>query len=241
MDNGTVQIYKELYPEIFGKIQKNKISKILVEGNLGLAIGTDFFSKQPTKYKLLKGIDIDRWRIKQHRYLKNADKLKDEELDKFLRPKTICQRLIAHIENPQPHIKITACYDEEGIIITNTLTAFKINKRIDEKFWLVYLNSKFVNWYAYNFIYSRAIRTMDFYSFYIQQIPIPLIIINSSLRQKPFIRIVDKILAITKDDDYLENLTKQAKVCEYEKQIDKMVYKLYGLNKKEIEIIENHK
>ena len=56
--------------------------------------------------------------------------------------------------------------------------------------------------------------------------------------QKPFIILVDKILAITEDDDYLENLTKQAKVKEYERQIDQMVYKLYGLTDKEIKIVE---
>jgi hypothetical protein len=239
MDNGTVQIYKELYPSIFEKVTKNKISEVLVSGDLGLAIGTNFFSSKPTKYKLLKGIDIKRWRIKQNRYLKNEDKLKKEDLNKFLHPKTICQRLIAHIENPKPHIKITACYDSEGIIISNTLTAFKIDLRINEKFWLAYLNSIFINWYTYNLIYSRAIRTMDFYSFYIQQIPIPKIIIDDKDKQKPINELVDKILAITKDEDYLTNSTKQAKVADYEKQINEMVYKLYGLTKEEIKIVEN--
>jgi hypothetical protein len=48
----------------------------------------------------------------------------------------------------------------------------------------------------------------------------------------------DKILAIIKDDDYLTNSTKQAKVNEYEHQIDQMVYKLYGLTEEEIKIVE---
>jgi len=38
--------------------------------------------------------------------------------------------------------------------------------------------------------------------------------------------------------DYLQNSTKQAQVKEYEKQIDQMVYDLYGLTKEEIKIIE---
>jgi len=38
--------------------------------------------------------------------------------------------------------------------------------------------------------------------------------------------------------DYLQNLTKQAQVKEYEKQIDQMVYKLYGLTEDEIRMIE---
>ena len=56
--------------------------------------------------------------------------------------------------------------------------------------------------------------------------------------QKPFIEIVDKILAITGTDDYLQNSTKQAQVREYEKQIDKLVYDLYDLTPGEIKIIE---
>jgi adenine-specific DNA-methyltransferase len=60
-----------------------------------------------------------------------------------------------------------------------------------------------------------------------------------SVDQQPFIDLVDKILEITKDDDYLTNSTKQAKVKEYERQIDQMVYKLYGLTEEEIKIVEN--
>lgn len=58
-------------------------------------------------------------------------------------------------------------------------------------------------------------------------------------KQKPFIKIVDKALTISKTDDYLENSAKQAKVKKYEKQIDKMVYDLYDLTPEEIAIVEN--
>jgi len=56
--------------------------------------------------------------------------------------------------------------------------------------------------------------------------------------QKPIIELVDKILTITKDDDYLKNPSKPAQVKEYEKQIDQMVYKLYDLTDDEIKIVE---
>ncbi len=57
--------------------------------------------------------------------------------------------------------------------------------------------------------------------------------------QKPFIDLVDKILAITQSEDYLhylQNPQKQAEVKEYERQIDQMVYKLYDLTDEEIKI-----
>jgi len=241
MENWTVQIYKKIYPKILEKILNVKINKILVEGNLGLAIGTNHFSDKITKYKLLKGIDIERWRIKQNRYLKNEDKIKEDDLNKFLNPKIICQVLIAHIENPIPHLKITATYDEEGIIITNTLTSFKIDKRIDERFWLAYLNSNFISWYAYNFIYSRAIRTMHFYNFYIQQVPIPEIVLENPKIQLPIINLTNEALTVAKSYDYLNNPEKQTKVKKLENQIDLLIYKLYNLTSEEIEIVEGRR
>jgi hypothetical protein len=45
----------------------------------------------------------------------------------------------------------------------------------------------------------------------------------------------------SKEANYLDNSTKQGTVKEYERQIDQMVYKLYGLTPKEIEIIEGNK
>ena len=58
-------------------------------------------------------------------------------------------------------------------------------------------------------------------------------------KQKPLIILVDKILNITKAKDYLQNPAKQAKVQEYEKQIDQLVYQLYDLTPEEIKIVEN--
>ena len=49
---------------------------------------------------------------------------------------------------------------------------------------------------------------------------------------------VDKILLITKHSNYYNDPAKQAIVREYEEQIDKMVYKLYGLTPEEIKMVE---
>ena len=59
--------------------------------------------------------------------------------------------------------------------------------------------------------------------------------------RKPLVEFVNKILAITKDEDYLQNDIKQAKVHEYEREIDQLVYKLYDLTKEEIKIVEQGK
>ncbi|OQX81913.1 MAG: hypothetical protein B6D56_01110 [Candidatus Omnitrophica bacterium 4484_70.1] len=76
---------------------------------------------------------------------------------------------------------------------------------------------------------------LELYKTPLSEIPIKIISYNE---QKQFIDLVNKILSLTQSEDYLENPQRQAKVKEYEHQIDQMVYKLYGLNQEEIKIIE---
>jgi len=45
--------------------------------------------------------------------------------------------------------------------------------------------------------------------------------------QQPHVQLVDSILAITKDEGYLSNSTKQAKVKELQAQINQLVNQLY--------------
>jgi len=67
---------------------------------------------------------------------------------------------------------------------------------------------------------------------------LPLVDVGKE-EQKKISDIVDKILTITKSSDYLENPAKKEKVKEYERQIDQMVYDLYGLTKEEVKIVED--
>jgi len=58
--------------------------------------------------------------------------------------------------------------------------------------------------------------------------------------QQPFIDLLNQIIAITSDDDYLSNPTKQARVKEHKRQIDHMVYKLYELTDEEKKIVNDN-
>jgi hypothetical protein len=92
------------------------------------------------------------------------------------------------------------------------------------------LNSKLIKFYVKELLYDGT----HFYPDHMKALPIK---ISGKSEQKPFVKIVDKILAITKTDDYLENKKKRDRVNEYEKQIDEMVYKLYNLTPEEIKIV----
>ena len=53
--------------------------------------------------------------------------------------------------------------------------------------------------------------------------------------------LVDQVFAITKNIDYPDNSTKQAKAKELERQIDHLVYQLYELTPEEIAVVEGEK
>ena len=63
----------------------------------------------------------------------------------------------------------------------------------------------------------------------------------SDLDSNKVLSIVDRILSLTQSADYLQNQTKQAKVKILEREINQLVYKLYGLTEDEIAIIEGEK
>jgi hypothetical protein len=46
------------------------------------------------------------------------------------------------------------------------------------------------------------------------------------------------VFAITNDEDYMQNIDKQAKVHDLKKYIDPLAYRLYNLTPEEIAIVE---
>jgi len=132
---------------------------------------------------------------------------------------------------------LDACLDLDGSIIPGKTTLIIANTDINElKFLSAILNSKLTFFYIKEkYPASSYNKGINFTPNMINNLPVPQ---TSKTDQKPFIELVDKILSITKDDDYFNNPTKQAQVKEYERQIDQMVYKLYGLTDEEIKIVE---
>jgi len=106
------------------------------------------------------------------------------------------------------------------------------------KYILALLNSKVMRFYFSLIGVMTAGGAFTLKHETIGKLPVSQISQNN---QKFIIEVVDKIFAITKDDDYLQNETKQKKIEEYEQKIDKMAYKLYGLTKEEIKIVEAQK
>lgn len=102
------------------------------------------------------------------------------------------------------------------------------------KYILSLLNSNLYYIWLYN-KGKRKGESLELYQKPLSEIPIKK---ADEQTQNKFVSIVDKILAITQTDDYLQNQEKQEAVKEYEKQIDIMVYKLYNLTYDEVLTID---
>jgi len=133
---------------------------------------------------------------------------------------------------------LDTCLDSDGNIIPGKSTLIIADSNIKKiKFLMSIINSKLAFFYLRERYPASSYNLgTNFTKEMINNLPLPLL---NEDDQKPFIDLVDKILAITKDEDYLQNKEKQAKVKEYESQIDQMVYKLYGLTDEEIKIVED--
>lgn len=88
----------------------------------------------------------------------------------------LVQRIIAHIQKPSNHIKITACIpDNQDLAIVDTINQITIIPKISKYVIWAILNSELINWYAYRFIFAKAIRTMQFDNPTTSKIPLPLL------------------------------------------------------------------
>ena len=96
------------------------------------------------------------------------------------------------------------------------------------EFILALLNSRVINWFYANSFSNNSKLTVNISKTFLEKLPIPKI--NDNLN-KSFITLVDQILAAKQKDP-------KADTSALERQIDEMVYELYGLTPEEIAIVE---
>ena len=97
-------------------------------------------------------------------------------------------------------------------------------EKFDYKFLLSVLNSSLMNWYFLSFVSEN----LHCYPNDTKELPIPNVIKS---KQKPLIKLADKILAAKEKDS-------SADISQWQREIDNLVYELYGLTKEEIEMVE---
>jgi len=99
------------------------------------------------------------------------------------------------------------------------------SKRIDLRYLIGILNSNYAS------VLLTNLRGGDYHIYpeHLRNMPIPLV---EKSRQRPIIVLVDKILAAKKENP-------AADTTKLERMIDKLVYDLYNLTDKEVNLIEN--
>ena len=180
------------------------------------------------KYKLIvAGKDVDKYRITNIRYIQYKPELinfKDENM--YNVPKILIRKIASNIH---------ATYDNKKLYTTQGVYLLLPKPNTNLYYILAIINSNLIHWYYELYFNMGSNLTTNVTIENLKNIPIRLAndkIINS------FKSIVEKILTITESDDYINNKKMQKKVKEYENEIDRMVYKLYGLTDEEIKIVE---
>jgi hypothetical protein len=123
---------------------------------------------------------------------------------------------------------LEASLDTKSCLPINTTYVITAANLPTLKYILAVLNSKLLSFYARIQYISTALSGgyIELRVYQVKELPIPDISVDA---QKPFIKLVDKILlakAQEKDTQIFEN------------QVDKLVYDLYDLTEEEIEVVE---
>lgn len=202
--------------------------------------------------KVMCGKDIGRYEYRTFKYINPQNRKLDEFKDKIERiskERIVCQRIVAQTRN---HIKIISTFDYgKNLNVDTVINIIPYRKEIKVKYLLAILNSKFASYYLYNFVYNRAVRSMNFE--YVKYLPIKII---SATEQNRIVNLADKVLSdkneLVKIDKRQKELTKIEEehiilskkrlsiikeINETERQIDAEVYKIYGLSREEIKEI----
>lgn len=133
---------------------------------------------------------------------------------------------------------LIASYDDSQFYTDQSIYNIYLKKDVKDfslKYLCALLNAKILNWYFNKKMITNADVFPYIKGIHLKKLPIKKI---SPEAQQPFIDLVDQILEITSATDYNPK-NPPVKQKELERQIDKLVYKLYGLTEEEIEIVEN--
>ncbi|GAH86144.1 unnamed protein product, partial [marine sediment metagenome] len=107
--------------------------------------------------------------------------------------------------------------------------------------------SNLISWYAYRFIFGKAIRTMQFDNPVTARIPLPKLNLNNQSNKKlhdNLVALVDVILDLHKKIQTAKGSRKnqiQQQIEKTDREIDELVYKLYGITEEERQVIEGFK
>ncbi len=194
--------------------QGQKLSKCVIDIFRGIPVNDDM-----NKKIAYRGRDIKKFGVKGYIMATPKDREKYSEKIKLLNNKKLIIQNIFSTESG-----IIASYMDENSITTETVTNIIDSDEKKLKYILGLISSKLLNYYLIINIYNNSKLTMHTDKKYIGKLPIVI----SSIYYTQIINLVND--ALNENYNTITDITNK---------IDKLVYQIYGLNKKEIEFIEN--
>ena len=170
------------------------------------------------KFPVIGGKEIDRLGVRNVRGYINEDL--HGTASEIKANSILVQGIVAHIQNPVDHIKITACLpDDNSMFIADNINQIILsnNSGLTPACIRAILNSTLINWFVYLFIYGKGIRTLRIDNPVTSRIPIPK---TNSKQLQPFEFLTNYSVLSSKHN--------QERNCNFfERLIDAMVYELY--------------
>ena len=212
------------------------MDKYISDANKGRRVATNSYVE---RYSFLWGkrVRLYNREVFEPRLDKNCDVLSDNTLELFA-AKKIVVRGVAR--------RLTAMLDEEGVAILVAVHSV-IGQSYDNKFLLGLLNSKLFNWLHIVQFYSARIPegSLRYPISFLSDLPICSMNFSNSVDKARHDRMVylveqmlslHKLLARAKTEH--DKILVQRQIDATDDQIDRLVYELYGLKEKEIEIVK---
>ena len=163
--------------------------------------------------KIMAGKDIGRFVYRGNKFVNIKNRKVEEfasKIKRILTEKVVSQRIVAQTKN---HIKIIATYDKgSNLNVDTVINIIPKNGDFKVKYLLGILNSKFASYYLYNFVYNRAVRSMNFE--YVKYLPIKNIQISE---QNKIVDLVDKLLRLNQEIHILGKASKKEDINKIKK------------------------
>jgi type I restriction-modification system DNA methylase subunit len=222
-----------------GTISKEMIFGVVITKNKDEVVSNN---KIDARYKkFLEGKDMDRYKINfSNKYLlyekSKLHRARTPEI--FEAPEKILVQRISGGNRP-----LKAAYDNEKYYNKESINNIILSdSNYDAKYVLALLNSKLFNWFYATKFTNGSTLTVNVSKAYLSLLPVKVI---SLKQQQPIINLVDKILSANKRLIELNNKTTdekaklQKEIDEAVNNIDQEIYKIYGLSKEDISVIED--
>jgi type I restriction-modification system DNA methylase subunit len=225
-----------------GEICREMIFGVVITKNQNEVV----FDKQRKGLKpFLEGKDIGRYYIKPiSKYLLYEPKMLHRARSKEIfevKEKIVIQRITG---GKRP---LNAAYDDKQYYNKESLNniILKNNCEYSSHFVLAILNSKLINWYYKICFTNESTLTVNLSKTYLSKIPIILIDFKDNYSNKLYLALISfaKNMILLQEKYHMTRLPQeiislQRQIEATDRQIDQLVYQLYGLTEEEIKIVE---